>query len=256
MPNVPLPFHLHFYEQTGSTNDDAIALAKAGADEFTLVWALAQTKGRGRFNRTWLSERGNLYWSCIVHLDKAWLADASINFAVAVAIGETIGRFVGSDKKIEYKWPNDVIVGGRKVSGVLIEGNSDTGWLVIGIGINVEISPPKEANMLHPPTCINDISDNRTSVEDVCWVLCEEVHRYVTIWKSEGFSGVIRRKYEQSLWRVGETVRVSFNADKTEGIEGINLGIDQNGYMKLKRSDGTIETVVAADVLYGKGNIT
>ena len=255
MTEIPSPFTLHFREETGSTNDDAIELAKSGAPEFTLVWALSQSKGRGRFNRRWLSDRGNLYWSCVVHLDEVTQSIESLNLAAAVAIQRTVARFVPSSARIECKWPNDAVVDDSKISGVLIEGSSDTGWLVVGIGINVQIAPERNDTMIFPPTCISDKAGRLVDVKDVCVALCEEFHSIFCSWKSDGFSGEWRQEYERSLWRVGEKVAVSYDAEKKKLEEGINRGTDDSGFLLLEKPDGRIQRVIAADVLRGRGGI-
>ena len=120
--------HLHLRE-TGSTNDRARELAAAGAPHGTLVTAAAQTAGRGRQGRRWSAPPGDALLLSLVLRDWPPLLPLAAGLAVAeVADGQV-------------KWPNDVLLGGRKVAGVLAEGRPQEGWAVLGIGLNVAVRP-------------------------------------------------------------------------------------------------------------------
>ena len=115
--------------QTGSTNERARALAMAGAPHGTLVTAGEQRAGRGRQGRTWSAPAGRALLASVVLRD----APALLALASAVAVADVVGDAA------QIKWPNDVLVGGRKVAGILAEGRPQEGWAVLGIGINVAL---------------------------------------------------------------------------------------------------------------------
>ena len=115
--------------QTGSTNERARALAMAGAPHGTLVTAGEQRAGRGRQGRTWSAPAGRALLASVVLRD----APALLALASAVAVADVVGEAA------QIKWPNDVLVGGRKVAGILAEGRPQEGWAVLGIGINVAL---------------------------------------------------------------------------------------------------------------------
>jgi BirA family biotin operon repressor/biotin-[acetyl-CoA-carboxylase] ligase len=125
--------HLHLRETT-STSDTARALAAAGAPHGTLVTAAAQTAGRGRQGRTWSAPAGRPLLMSLVLRDPHRL----LPLAAAVAVAEAAAT-TGADARI--KWPNDVLIGGRKVAGVLAEARPQDGWAVLGIGVNVAVRP-------------------------------------------------------------------------------------------------------------------
>ena len=104
-----------------STNGEARNLAAAGARTGTLVWARSQTKGRGRRGRSWSSPEGNLYLSLILHPGREAKGAAALAFLAAIAIGEGIAPLIPASVDVRYKWPNDVLLNGRKVAGVLLE---------------------------------------------------------------------------------------------------------------------------------------
>ena len=126
---------LHF-RATDSTSDRARALALAGAPHGTLVTAGAQSAGRGRQGRTWTAPPGRALLASLVLRDVPPL----LALASAVAVAEVVGDAAA------IKWPNDVLLGGRKVAGILAEGRLQEGWAVLGIGINVAV---READL--PP---------------------------------------------------------------------------------------------------------
>ena len=132
-----------YVEQTRSTNDDAAALAKAGAPHGTLVIADHQTQGRGRNGRTWFSEpRSNLLFSVVLRPDAAFEASeniASATLAVGLGVSDAVAAFV-DESVVRIKWPNDVLVKSKKVSGVLVEAawsGARCEYLVLGVGMNV-----------------------------------------------------------------------------------------------------------------------
>jgi BirA family biotin operon repressor/biotin-[acetyl-CoA-carboxylase] ligase len=116
---------------TTSTNDRARELAAAGAPHGTLVTAAAQSAGRGRQGRTWSAPPGRaLLMSLVLHDPPSLLP-----LAAAVAVAEAAGP------QAAIKWPNDVLLGGRKVAGILAEGRPQEGWAVLGVGLNVAVRP-------------------------------------------------------------------------------------------------------------------
>jgi BirA family biotin operon repressor/biotin-[acetyl-CoA-carboxylase] ligase len=129
---------LHLRETT-STNDRARALAAAGAPHGTLVTAAAQSAGRGRQGRAWSAPPGRALLMSLVLRDPRRL----LPLAAAVAVGEAAGRGA------RIKWPNDVLLDGRKVAGILAEGRPQEGWAVVGIGLNVAVRPGDLPAELH-----------------------------------------------------------------------------------------------------------
>jgi BirA family biotin operon repressor/biotin-[acetyl-CoA-carboxylase] ligase len=132
---------LHYFEETGSTNDEAARLAEAGAREGTTVVAGAQTAGRGRMGRTWFSPAGaGLYASVIIRDPRA---APLLTLAAGVALAEAIRSAVGLP--VEIKWPNDLVIDSglgrrRKVAGILTEGSSTADgiqYVIVGFGINL-----------------------------------------------------------------------------------------------------------------------
>jgi BirA family biotin operon repressor/biotin-[acetyl-CoA-carboxylase] ligase len=133
--------HLHLRE-TGSTNERARALAAGGAPHGTLVTAGHQTAGRGRQGRTWVAPPGRALLLSLVLHDPDPLLPLRAGLAVADLAGPTAG----------VKWPNDVLLDGRKLAGVLVEARPQEGWAVLGIGVNAAVEPAELPPDLHAAT--------------------------------------------------------------------------------------------------------
>ena len=135
--------------RTDSTNERARHLAGAGAPHGTLVTAGEQTAGRGRQGRTWTAPAGRaLLLSLVLRVDDPALIPLQAGVAVAATVGDAA----------RIKWPNDVLVEGRKVAGILVEGRPQEGWAVLGIGMNVAVRPED-----FPPVATSGSASSRTT---------------------------------------------------------------------------------------------
>ena len=144
-PELPAFYRLLAYEQIDSTNEEAKRLAAAGAPAGTLVWAGEQLAGRGRRGRGWASPPGNLYVSLLLRPACPPAQACQLNFVAAVALAEAVSALLPAGAGVALKWPNDVLVGGAKVSGILLEASAaldrSIDWLVIGAGVNIASHP-------------------------------------------------------------------------------------------------------------------
>ena len=129
-------------DATSSTNDDVKKAAEAGEAEGLVVVAKRQTAGRGRHGRVWESPEGNLYCSMLLRPADMQATGAFYSFVAALALRDTVAALLPG-AAVTLKWPNDVLVGGRKIAGILLEGGPQ--WLVIGIGLNVPPCAPRGA---------------------------------------------------------------------------------------------------------------
>lgn len=244
MIELPTPMSLVFKEETGSTNSDAMDLARAGAADMTVVWALRQTAARGRYGRTWQASEGNLFWSAIVIIPEETPLDG-LAISVAMAVFDTVRSFVPDARPLSIKWPNDVLIGGAKASGILIERNGAAGWAVVGIGINVA-HVPDAASVSYPAASLASVGA-RVTLNEVCLALSHAFLRRVNTWRAEGFSPSLRAEYLSRLWRLNETVTIGFDADRRVTKSGRLLGINEAGHLLLDE-DGAVSAIAAGDV--------
>ena len=204
-------YKLISFDKIPSTQDYAHELiARGGASDRTAIWALAQSAGRGRFRRPWVSHHGNLYVSFIFECPER---DARLSYAVAVAIAETIASF-GIHPTI--KWPNDILVEGKKISGCLIEYSG--AFVIIGIGINVKSNPTVDK---YKTTKMDNYSDVPLDV------LLKRLMRNLDKWRQTDF------RYVRTRWL---DLAACINcAVKYQGQLSTLVGINENGALVLRR---------------------
>ncbi|MCX8998915.1 biotin--[acetyl-CoA-carboxylase] ligase [Rhizobiaceae bacterium BDR2-2] len=235
-------------DEVGSTNEECLARARAGQESGLWITANRQTGGRARRGRTWVSERGNLYASLLL-IDPAPLAMlGSLPLAVAVALHRAAGRVLPLDAPaLEVKWPNDLLIGRRKVSGILIEGEflpDGRHVVVIGIGINVRFKPD---NPLYPVTCLVD--EGASVFPDELFAhLFEAMAHVLEIWDSGRGIAKITTLWRDVACGIGEPITVNLS---DRSLRGRFVGIDDQGLLQMELEDGGRETISAGDVFFG-----
>jgi BirA family biotin operon repressor/biotin-[acetyl-CoA-carboxylase] ligase len=244
--NLPHNYKLIELESVDSTNLEAIRLIKGDSigDGSLVILAESQTGGMGRLGRRWISEAGNLFVSVVCRCPVKQREDLNLEpdasllpFLTALAIGETLKAFI-KDSDITYKWPNDVLVNGKKISGVLIEIIS--GYIVIGVGVNIA-SYPKENTKL-AATCIDEHSTAATMVAEVLEVFIDKLDK-----RLQASRGGIVDEWMAHAYGINKNVAIK--QEKKE-ISGIYRGVDQNGQLILEIDGGRRELVFYGDVRF------
>ena len=230
--------------------DEARRLAEAGAEDGTLVWAREQTAGRGRQGRTWLSPRGNLYLTLVLRPDCAPRQAAQLGFAAGVALGDAIGS-VCPPLDVTYKWPNDVLLNGRKVAGILLESKADTEggleWLLLGVGANVA-SFPKDA--AYPTTSLRfEGTPAEVTEVDLLEAFARHFMAWVSKWLDDGFAP-LRAAWLAHAANKGAEIQVRLPQTR---LSGIFRDLDQEGHLLLETPDGRLRTIAAGDVFPSEG---
>lgn len=193
-----------------STQDWAHDLiANKKANDRTVITATTQTAGRGRYKRTWVSHSGNLYASFIYKTPER---DSRLSYAMGVAVAETLVKF-GLKPKI--KWPNDILIDGKKISGILIEYSDN--FVVVGIGINVKTCPKIKE---YETAKMNDYSD--ADATDVFNVLIKQIDK----WRDADFE-TVRERWMSLATKINETVIY-------HGKQLKMIGLNENGALILR----------------------
>lgn len=236
-PVLPDGWMLVALDSVGSTNDEAGRLANEGAAEGTVVWARQQVGGRGRRGRTWASPEGNLYSSTIIRPACSAPRAAELGFVAALAVGD----IVPSGRTVRLKWPNDVLVDGGKVAGILLESAIDqrgsVEHVVAGIGVNVA-SAPQLPEMRYPGAALGGTVEN--ALENLARALAARLAQ----WRHDGFRAV-RAAWLAQAGPLGAEVDVRLG----EGlVRGSFAGVDQDGALLLNTATGP-RKIVSGELL-------
>lgn len=247
LPAVPPFFDLVTLDSVDSTSDEVARRVAAGASEGLLVWALRQRQGRGRSGRRWESPVGNLYCSLLLrpHLDPA--AAAELVFVTGVAVRECVAELIPGVHRALCKWPNDVLVDGDKVAGVLLEAQAEgeTTRVIVGIGVNV-VDHPGET--LYPATHLAAYAERSVTAAGVLERLAPILLRWRDLWLREGF-GPIRETWLAHAAGLGESITARL---PDRELDGRFLSLDEHGALELRTPDGETHLVRAGDVFLGE----
>lgn len=219
------------YDAIGSTNDEASRLAREGAPEGTVVCAREQTAGRGRRGRSWASPPGNLYLSLIVRPACAAGKAAQLGFVAALAVGDALNAKLPALVGLSYKWPNDVLLHGRKLAGILLESEGtarqEAAFVIVGIGINLVSSP---RGVQFPVTSVIEEGLDPPQPSALLEELTEHFRTWLQRWRIAGFAPV-RRAWRARAMSIGDLIRVRLD---TATLHGRFLGIDDEGALLLQ----------------------
>jgi BirA family biotin operon repressor/biotin-[acetyl-CoA-carboxylase] ligase len=230
------------YDSLPSTMDRAREAAREGAPEGTVVIAGEQTAGRGRQGRSWLSPRGGLALSVIFRPDLRHLPGMVMISALSVkrTIRETTGLAAG------IKWPNDILLNGRKVCGILVENELRAGGVsfsVAGIGLNVAVDTQAHPEIAAIATSLEKEAGRAVGLGEVAGELLEQLD---ILYSDLRAGRSIFEEWRDSLVTLGHRVRIEHGASPEEGLAE---GVTPEGALLVRRADGTQATVLAGDAV-------
>ncbi len=226
--------------ETGSTNADLRQLAEAGGEDGLWLRADRQTAGRGRQGRDWSSPSGNFYGSTLVRLRPGDPMAATLALVAAVAIEEAVRACLPEvGPRLALKWPNDLLIDGAKLSGILLERTGDA--IVIGMGINLASAP----NLSDRATAA--LGDHGVAVPpaEMQALLADAMTRWVAIWRTQGLAAVITR------WEARAHPRgTPLTARLPDGqvLTGTFDGLASDGALRLGLADGSSHVIHAGDI--------
>ena len=237
---------LHFFQELGSTNIQAKLEAEEGAAEGTLVMADMQTAGRGRRGRTWSSPAGvNLYFTLILKPSYGTEQASGVTLVMALAVAAGIRETCGVSAGI--KWPNDIVVNGRKVCGILTEMSVEENiirYIIIGVGVNVGLQEfPQE--VAQRATSLQAECGSEVSRDALAENIMAAFEQYYESFLLSGDLFGVLAEYNSLLVNRGERVRV---LDPKEEYQGLALGINARGELLVEREDGSVAEVYAGEV--------
>ncbi len=242
---LPPFFRLIALASVDSTNRELRELALAGAPEGTAVTALEQTAGRGRRGRDWQSPPGNLYLSVLLRPTGSPAQAGQAGFVAAVALAEAVEKLVPERAAVTLKWPNDLLVNGRKAAGLLLEASgkgAGLDWLVLGLGVNVTSFP---ADTAFPATCL-EAEGVSVGVNDLLAAFAWRLDAWLGRWRTEGFAPV-RQAWLERAHGLGQPITVRL---ERETLEGRFEALDESGALMLHLPDDARRNISAGDVFY------
>ena len=234
-----------FSRVVASTNDLAKELAALGASEGTVVFAEAQTCGRGRLGREWVSPIGGLWFSVVLR-PKLEPSEASrLVFVGGLAVAETLRELYGL--AVATKWPNDVLINGKKVCGILAEMNT-TGHkinrVVLGVGVNANFEVKALPKVLWESATTLETELGKIDLERLFRALLENLEGTYDVFTRRGFATVLQ-EWKSFACLLGGPVEVM---DANEKYVGLALDVDCDGSLVLRLKDGSTRRVLAGDV--------
>jgi BirA family biotin operon repressor/biotin-[acetyl-CoA-carboxylase] ligase len=231
------------HEVLGSTNAEALALARQGERGPVWVTAERQSAGRGRRGRAWISPPGNLYASLLLSPPGAPERWPQMSFVAALALHDAVVEVAAHlAPLLAIKWPNDLLLAGAKFAGILIEGEGgETPALVIGIGVNCANHP---LDVEYPATDLA-AAGARVPPATLFAALARKMEGRLAQWDGGGGFSTLRRDWLARAAGIGETVRVRLAQRE---ITGRFEALDESGGLLLRLPDGNITTIAAGDV--------
>jgi len=227
------------HDSIGSTNSEARELALAGERGPIWIVAARQTAGRGRRGNSWVSERGNLYASLLLTEIAPTQQMAQLAFVVALAVHDAVAEVLPPGAPLAVKWPNDVLLDGKKFAGILIE--SEGPAVVIGIGVNCAHHPD---NTSYPATNLSAAGAAVSPEQLLQWLSAAMLRRLGQWSRGAGFAA-IRADWLARAAGLGQEIRVRLPQRE---LSGLFQTLDETGRLVLRLADGGVETVSAGEV--------
>jgi BirA family biotin operon repressor/biotin-[acetyl-CoA-carboxylase] ligase len=232
--------------ETGSTNADLLALAARGVEEGVWLRAERQSAGRGRQGRAWVSPPGNFSGSTLVRLRPADPPAPTLALVAGVAAEDAVATFMALGPAapadaggLALKWPNDLLLGGAKLAGILLERAGDA--VVVGIGVNLAHHP----ELAERPT--TSLAAHHAAVEPQVFAetLAEAFARWLARWRGEGLAPVRRRWLDRAH---APGTAITARLPDGENLDGLFDGLDRDGALILRLASGDARVIHAGDV--------
>ena len=245
-PRLPAPYRALVLEETDSTNEEAKRRAEAG--EAGPLWILAkrQSAGRGRRGRAWETGAANFAGTLLIRPQVSAALAAQLSFVAAVSVAAALENYVPVG--ISLKWPNDVLVNRKKISGILLESSSGelqvVDWLAVGIGVNLAAAPEGTP---YPAICLKDVlSEDPPPPTAFLEALASAWANHYEAWQSEGFAPI------RAAWLArAEGLGAKLTArTQSRTREGLFIDLDEAGALILE-TDGTREAISSGEVFFG-----
>lgn len=249
---------LVIFEEIDSTNEEAKRLAKAGNQNIIVIWARSQINGKGRHGRIWQSGCGDLTFSILLHPKFHASKASQLSFVAALAVSKSLEEFI-SNGTIQHKWPNDILVNGKKISGILLECGSrkksssnlnndpKIDWLTVGIGINLTPKQTKKGEIFpYPVTSLFAETGIKIFPEKMLDVIMRNYFSLYGLWLMEDFAP-IRQAWLEKAFGLGDVITTNIHGNR---ISGVFETIDSNGNIIIRLACGEKYYISSGEVFF------
>lgn len=260
-PNLLLPYEIkrglktniighdiHYFNEVDSTNEVAKYLAEQGAEEGTVVVAEIQNKGKGRRGKTWISPPGGIWMSIVLRPDIPPHKASQLTLVTGVVVAKTIKDELNIDVKI--KWPNDILIGEKKVSGILTEVNATmdkVNYLVIGIGIDMNVDVPRlPSDLQKGATSLKNELDTEINGALLVQKFLLKFENIYNDFKDGKFPDILNEWRAMSS-TIGTSVEVRTRGKR---VRGDAVGINQEGILIVEMEDGSLRKMISGECLH------
>ncbi|MFA6378188.1 MAG: biotin--[acetyl-CoA-carboxylase] ligase [Candidatus Omnitrophota bacterium] len=236
---------IFYFKSVDSTMNEAAKLAAQGAQEGVVVCAETQTKGRGRLGRSWVSLKGKGIYFSVILRPRVSLSDAScLTLVFAVAVCQAIRLATGVDAKI--KWPNDILVGQKKIAGILTELNAELDrihFIILGVGINIG---GQMSSLLAEATSLDREASRKVSRVSLLQEILRQMEKYYQLFHAQGFVPIA------DTWRsLSATLKAHVKVvELNKTTEGMAVDIDNQGALLIKEKSGVIVRKISGDIIH------
>jgi BirA family biotin operon repressor/biotin-[acetyl-CoA-carboxylase] ligase len=248
-PKLPSGYRLLRMETVDSTNAEARRRALAGEPGPLWIWSARQSQGRGRGGREWISQYGNLFASLLIRVNCPLRVAGQLALLAGIISFDTIAKLIAYEGRSEIllKWPNDILLAGEKVAGMLLENvgsaNESRSIVVIGTGINLASHPE---NLPQPAVSLATYGMTVTPA-NALETLAATTHEWLGRWGEGSCFPTIRRAWLDRAGPTGRALTVRVGSQEVEGVYG---GLDADGALRLLMPDGGEYRVTAGDVFF------
>lgn len=242
---------IRVFNETASTNDVIEKVARDGAPEGVVVFAESQTRGRGRMGRKWMSPpQKGLWFSVLLRPELRPESATQITVAMATGLARAIASVIGTAPEI--KWPNDLLIGGRKIAGILTEMSAEMDrikYVIVGIGLDVNLSKAElPAELREVATSLRIAAGRPVDRPKLAASLLEELDRdYARV--INGQFQQVAEEWEEQCVTLGKNVSISIGNRK---VSGRAESIDPDGSLMVRTSHGRLERILGGDVILEK----
>ena len=236
---------IEYLAETGSTNADLLERVRQGERVSEGNWLVAdrQLAGKGRQGRTWFDGAGNFMGSTVVEVRESDPPPASLALVAGLAVYETVVAMVSEPGALALKWPNDLLLRGAKLAGILLEREGDA--IVVGIGVNLGKAPDLPDRETIALSALGPAPDRNQFANSLARQLDTELER----WRTFGLPPMIRR-WELAAHALGTELRVQPPGEDV--LLGAFAGLDDSGALQLRLPDGEVKVIHAGDVMLAR----